>query len=105
SGSMPRILLSCPADSDTENVMRAYLISDDVRASPRYKRNRLTRKVLRKPSCPANLRNARRCASRVSVYWLNPTDCFLMSPGRLAPFELARGRSSSRKTRDGAQVS
>jgi len=41
---MPRILLSCAADSDTENIMRAYLISDDVRASSRYKRNPLTHK-------------------------------------------------------------
>ena len=46
SGSMPRILLRCSADSDTENVTRAYLIFDDPRASPRYKRNPLTRKSL-----------------------------------------------------------
>ena len=56
------ILFSCFADSETENVMRANLISDDVRAFPRYKGNPLTRKSLCNPSAPLNVQNERRCA-------------------------------------------
>ena len=41
---MPLIFFSRFPDSETENIMRANLISDDLRAFPRYKRNPLIRK-------------------------------------------------------------